>query len=95
LYFSPVDGDVAVAVDQAVNLDRLPGRQHGLAVLAPDRGPGWLGAGLAGAAHGEVGQVMGQQPGRDGPQHVPVHDQVDAVQVGPDGQGPPGGRPRR
>ena len=85
-----VEDNMAVAVDLAVDLDCLPGGQGGLAVFPLDRGFGGFGAGLAGAAHGEVGQVLGQQPGRDGAQHVPVQHQVDAVQVGPDGQGPSG-----
>ena len=47
-----------IAVDLAVDLDGLPGCQGGLAVTPLDRGLRGLGAGLAGTAHGEVGQTM-------------------------------------
>ena len=85
-----VEVDVPVALDLAVELDGLPGAQDGLPGPPCDRGPGRLGVGRAGAAHGEVGQVLGQEPGRGDAQQVPVQEQVDAVDVGPDGQGPPG-----
>ena len=73
-----------------LDLDGLPGGEHGLAVAALDRGPGGFGAGLAGAAHGQERQVLGQQPGCDGAQDVAVEEQVDAVQVGPGREGAPG-----
>ena len=72
---------VTVVADSPVPSTPVPGRRNAAAA----------GGGPAGrAARGQKCQVGGQQQGRDGAQHVPVQQQVDAVQVSPDSQDPAG-----
>src|SRR5439155_1233137 len=85
----PVSADVdhAVAVGGAVDLNgrnRLVGLQ------------GWCcrcGPGGAGAAHGEVLQVFGGQPGGDGLEVLAGVGEVDSALVGPHVHGAAGERP--
>jgi hypothetical protein len=81
---------VAVALDDAVDLDGAAGGDGGLAAQPWQGRRGRLRAGGAGAPHGQQAQVLWQQPGAQGAHQVPVQGQVDAAQVRPDGQGPPG-----
>ena len=79
-----------VSLDLPVELHRLPGGQHRAAAAAGQRRIRWRRPSWPGAPHGQEDQVLGQQARGDGAEHVAIQQQVDAVQVSPDGQGPPG-----
>jgi hypothetical protein len=79
-------------MDLAVDLDGFAGGKDGRAAAGPGQGGGCgLGTGRAGAvAHGQVGEILRSQPGRDRGDAVPVEEEMDTAVVRPDRQRPAG-----
>ena len=84
------EGDLAVLVDGALDLNRLTRADDCGAVGAAQCGSFRCGLGWSGSAHGQVGEVLGREFGGQGADDGAVAGDVDAAQVDPDGDGAPG-----